>query len=597
MITGPGLIEYAKPQMKQRIVFGRLVRYMKAHVWVLAGTFSLLIGATASNVVGPILIKTFIDRYLTPRYFPTAPLVWLGCGYLFLQCASAVLNYLQMVSFQTIALKIVHQMREDVFAKVQSLGLAFFDKTPGGMLISRITNDTEAVKDLFISVLSTFVQNIFLLGGILISMFVLDAKLAAYCLLLIPVLVAMMTVYSHFSSRIFHMARSKLSFLNAKLNESLQGMYLIQAMRQERRLRREFEEINQAYKTARLRNINLNGLLLRPLVDIVYLCTLVLILSFFGIHSFHGAVDIGVLYAFVNYLEQFFEPVNQMMQRLNMFQQSIVSAERVFELLDQTGTAPGQIGEGNPKISSGRIRFDHVSFSYDGTTRVLEDISFTAEPGQTVALVGHTGSGKTSIINLLMRFYPVDEGTIYIDDMPLDAYTDEELRSRIGLVLQDPFIFVGDVTSNIRLGRHHISDLAVVEAAEFVQADAFIRKLPHGYAEEIGERGATFSSGQRQLLSFARTMADEPKVLVLDEATASIDTETEELIQESLYRMRAGRTTIAIAHRLSTIQDADLILVVHQGRIVERGTHQQLLAQGGLYHKMYLLQQGGAVVI
>jgi ATP-binding cassette, subfamily B, multidrug efflux pump len=596
-MTISGLEDYTRPRMKQRIVFMRLVRYMNAHVSVLVWSFALLIGATASNVVGPILIKTFIDKYLTPHHFPAGPLYWLGTTYIVLQCTSACLNFFQMVSFQKVALRIVHQMRLDVFAKVQQLGLAFFDKTPGGMLISRITNDTEAVKDLFVSVLSTFVQNIFLLGGILISMFVLDVRLAAYCLLLIPVLIAMMTVYSHFSSRIFHMARSKLSFLNAKLNESLQGMYLIQAMRQEKRLRQEFDGINQQYKAARMRNINLNGLLLRPLVDMVYLCALILILSFFGIQSFHSAVDIGVLYAFVNYLEQFFEPVNQMMQRLNLFQQSIVSAERVFELLDQTEMAPTQIGSGNPTIQIGQIRFDNVSFSYDGKTRVLEDINFTAEPGQTVALVGHTGSGKTSIINLLMRFYPIEQGTIYIDGVPLNAYTDEELRSRVGLVLQDPFIFVGDVKSNIRLGRTHISDDAVIEAAQFVQADPFIRKLPHQYDEEIGERGATFSSGQRQLLSFARTMADEPKVLVLDEATASIDTETEELIQESLHRMRFGRTTIAIAHRLSTIQDADLILVLHYGRIVERGTHQELLAHGGLYHKMYLLQQGGAAVV
>jgi ATP-binding cassette subfamily B protein len=281
-----------------------------------------------------------------------------------------------------------------------------------------------------------------------------------------------------------------------------------------------------------------------------------------------------------------------MMQQLTFLQQAIVSAGRVFELLDETETAPARKGEGDPRITEGRIVFDGVTFSYDGKTDVLKNISFTAEPGQTVALVGHTGSGKTTVTNLLMRFYEVQEGKITIDGHPLSAFRDEELRRKLGLVLQDPFLFVGDVKENIRLHHPDISDEEVQAAARFVQADSFIEKLPRGYDEPIGERGATFSSGQRQLLSFARTMAQKPKVLVLDEATASVDTETEEKIQEALAWMRQGRTTIAIAHRLSTIQDADLILVLHRGEIVERGTHQELLAQRGLYHKMYLLQQG-----
>jgi ATP-binding cassette subfamily B protein len=298
---------------------------------------------------------------------------------------------------------------------------------------------------------------------------------------------------------------------------------------------------------------------------------------------------------FINYLGRFFEPINEMIARLNLFQQAVVSAERVFQLLDETTLAPRKEGSSNPKITEGLVRFENVSFSYDGRTPVLKNISFTALPGQTVAIVGHTGSGKSTIINLLLRFYPVDSGDIYIDGHSIREFTNEELRSKIGLVLQDPFIFVGDVKQNIRLGRAEISDEDVVRAAQFVQAHPFIERLPRKYDEPLAERGATLSGGQRQLLSFARTMAGNPRILVLDEATANIDTETEEAIQTALAKMRQGRTTIAIAHRLSTIQDADLILVLHHGEIVERGTHQELLAKGGLYHKMYLLQQGAQV--
>lgn len=343
---------------------------------------------------------------------------------------------------------------------------------------------------------------------------------------------------------------------------------------------------------ARMKTIKLNGLMLRNLTDLVYTLALIAVLSFFGVSSFSHSVDVGVVYVFINYLGRFFEPVNAMLMRLNVFQQALVSAERVFELLDDDTLAPTKVGEDHPVITEGKIVFDNVSFSYDGKVDVLKYISFTAYPGQTVALVGHTGSGKSSIVNLLMRFYPVHRGSIMIDGQPLSHFDEAELRSKIGLVLQDPFLFVGDIKKNIRLGNEWITDEDIQEAAKFVQADAFIRRLPNGYDEPIGERGATLSSGQRQLISFARTMAMNPKILVLDEVTASIDTETEEAIQAALEKMRQGRTTIAIAHRLSTIQDADLILVLHHGEIVERGTHQELLAQEGLYHKMYLLQQG-----
>jgi ATP-binding cassette subfamily B multidrug efflux pump len=574
------------------MVLRRLLSYLKPHRKALIAAFSLLALATAAEVTGPQLVRIFIDDYLTPRQFDREVLILLGAGYLILHISAVFINYFQLLSFHKIAQWVVRSLRMDVFNKVQHLGLEFFDRTPGGSLVSRITNDTEAVKDLFVSVLSTFVQNIVLMIGIMVGLFILDVRLAALCLVLAPIFALLMWFYRKVSAKVYHLSREKLSQLNARLNESIQGMAIIQAFHQEKRMRREFGVTNDEHYQAGLRRLKINGLLLRPMVDLIYIFTLMLVLGFFGVESLTTYVQIGVVYAFLNYVDRFFEPVNQMMFRLSQMQEALVAAERVFHLLDQDCYAPAQEGEENPEITEGLIEFKNVSFSYDGTTPVLKNISFTAKPGQTVALVGHTGSGKSTIINLLMRFYHLSEGEILIDGAPLKSFSDQELRSKMGLVLQDPFLFVGDVKQNIRLHNTAITDEEIVEAARFVQADSFIQKLPQGYDEPVGERGATFSSGQRQLLSFARTMALHPKILVLDEATASVDTETEEAIQQALQKMRRGRTTIAIAHRLSTIQDADLILVLHRGEIVERGTHQELLAKQGLYHKMYLLQQG-----
>ncbi len=581
-------------------VIKRLVKYMKAHTKALLFAFLLLVLATAADVVGPIIIKHFIDDFLKPLVdgeLKVIDLNWsiltlMGGGYLVLMIISVVLHYFQFLNFSKIAQWIIQQIRIDVFGKVHSLGLTFFDRTPAGSLVSRITNDTESIKDLYVSVLSTFVQNIVFLIGIFISMFFLNVKLAFIMLALIPILLTLMQIYRRISSKLFHVTRSLLSKINAKLSESISGMNIIQAMRQEKRMRAEFEETSQNHFVAHLKQIKLNSFLVRPMVDLLYLLSLITVLGFFGFKSFNSVIEIGVLYAFVNYLDRFFEPVNEMMFRLTAFQQAVVAAERVFGLMDDERLAPVKEGEQETNVTNGLVEFKNVTFSYDGKNDVLKNISFTAQPGETVALVGHTGSGKSSIINLLLRFYGIKQGEILIDGRSLKEFDDIELRSKIGLVLQDPFLFVGDVKHNIRLSNEEISDQDVYAAAEFVQADSFIKKLPQGYDEPVVERGATFSSGQRQLLSFARTMAFNPKVLVLDEATASVDTETEEAIQVALEKMRKGRTTIAIAHRLSTIQDADQILVLHQGEIVERGNHQELLAKQGLYHKMYLLQQG-----
>lgn len=577
---------------EQRFVLFRLLAYAKPHLKMIFVAFGFLLLATVGDVLGPILVKIFIDDYLREGYLPFKPLLMLGSAYMGIQVLNVLVSYFQLLKFQEIALKIIQQMRIDVFTKVQQLGLKYFDKTPAGSLVSRVTNDTEAIKDMFVSVIATFIQSGFLLAGIFVAMFILNVKLALFTMLILPLIVFIMSMYRKLSSKFYQDMRERLSQLNAKLSESLQGMAIVQMFRQEERLKREFGDINDKHFEAGMKNIKADGLLLRPAVDLVYVFALIIVLSFFGITSFNSTIEIGVLYAFINYLDRFFEPVNNMMMRLSMYQQAIVAASRVFKLLDEEELAPAQTGTESKEINEGQIEFKDVSFSYDGKRDVLKKISFTVNPGETLAFVGHTGSGKSSIINLLMRFYEFNRGEILIDGSSIKNYPVNELREKMGLVLQDPFLFYGTVGDNIKLHNSDLNEEDIRKAAEFVQANTFIAKLEDGYDHKVTERGSTFSSGQRQLIAFARTIAANPKILVLDEATANIDTETEEAIQTALAKMRQGRTTIAIAHRLSTIQDADQIIVLHHGEIVERGTHQELLAHQGLYHKMYLLQNG-----
>ncbi|MGO2697838.1 MAG: ABC transporter ATP-binding protein, partial [Enterococcus faecalis] len=370
----------------------------------------------------------------------------------------------------------------------------------------------------------------------------------------------------------------------------ISGMQIIQQFRQEKRLEKEFEETNDDYLKTRVAMIRMNSLLLSPIINLLYTLAIALALTMFGIDALHSPVEAGMIYAFVTYVQAFFNPMTQMMDFLSIFTDGIVAGSRILKIMDTEELTPQQSVGANGEIIRGKIEFRNVTFSYDGKNEVLKNISFVANPGETVALVGHTGSGKSSIINVLMRFYEFYEGQILIDDRDIRDFPMTELREKMGLVLQDAFMFYGDIAGNIRLLNPTITDEQIKQAAEFVQADKFIHTLPNTYHAKVIERGASYSSGQRQLISFARTIVTDPKILVLDEATANIDTETEGLIQEGLAKMRQGRTTIAIAHRLSTIRDANLILVLDKGQIVERGTHETLLAEGGLYADMYQLQ-------
>lgn len=533
------------------------------------------------------------DEVLSLYQHDFSPLLWLFGGYALLIVASAGINYVQLISLQTTAQRIIQRMRIDLFAHLQKLPVSFFDRTPVGSLVSRVTNDTEAIREMYVSVLATFAQNGIFLIGILIALFIMQPQLALFCCLVLPILAVLVVVYRVYSSRAYALIRARLSDMNAMLNEMIQNMLVVQAFRREAGVSEEFNKLNHEYFEGRMRENKLEALLLRPAVDFIYNLTLTLIIWYFGSSSFNGWVSFGILYAFIDYMGRFFEPINMIMQRLSQLQQAITASGRVFEVLDEpTITEKKETNFARPQ---GKVVFDNVSFGYNGSDYVLKNVSFAAEPGQTVALVGHTGSGKSSIMNLLLGFYEINQGKITIDDQDISKLAPEVLREHVGLVLQDPFLFTGNISFNIRLYNDQVTDSQVEEAALAVHADEFIRQLPHGYQEPVVERGATLSSGQRQLISFARALAHNPAILILDEATANIDSETESAIQEALYVLSSGRTTFMIAHRLSTIQHADQILVLSRGEIIERGTHDELMANEGLYYNMYQLQQGQIV--
>lgn len=581
-----------KHDVQEWAVIKRLLAYTNRYARPLGLAFVFLLLATGAKLAGPFLIKVFIDEFVTPGVYPTNWVVTLLVVYLVLHVSAIIFDYLQSISFQKIALKIVQNIRMDIFRHVMGTRLAYFDRTPAGVLVSRITNDTEAVKELYVGVMSTFVQSAVQLVGTYVFLYILEPTLATTGLVLVPLFWLIIWAYRRYSTKYFAQVRDLLSQLNGQLNESINGMGIVQQFRQEERLVRQFEETNEAHQEARYRNLKLDSMLLRPIIELLLAFSIIGLLGYYGVLSTTEQVQVGVVYAFISYIERIFRPVLDIMQRLSEFQQAVVSADRVFKVLDTDEPAPGKSLAGPAEIGSGEVRFENVTFSYDGEVDVLKQISFVAKPGETVALVGHTGSGKSSIINLLTRFYPYQSGQITIDGYPIEQFEEAELRAKVGLVLQDPFLFTGTIEDNLKLFNPTIDSDKVREAAEFVQAHTFVEKLEAGYGHTVGERGATFSSGERQLLAFARTVARDPKILILDEATSSIDTETEERVQLALDRMRRGRTTIAIAHRLSTIQDADLILVLHRGEIVERGNHQALLKQDGLYKKMYELQSG-----
>ncbi|RBR32396.1 ABC transporter ATP-binding protein [Enterococcus cecorum] len=544
------------------------------------------------NVYMPQILQYFMDHYLQTKS-ATMRILYLFAGLYF---ASSIIKafiwFGQWYLYAVASIKTLNRIRVILFEKLQQLGIRYFDQTPAGSIVSRVTNDTETLYD-FWNVFMMVLTGILSLVSSFVAMYALDKKIALVNLAFLPLLILIIVTYQRLSSKIYRQMRERLSELNTKLNEYISGMHIIQQFRQENRLKKSFEKTNTEYLRTRYAMIKTNTLLLAPIINFLYAIGLSISLTMFGFQATHTVLEVGMIYAFTTYVQNFFRPMTQVMDSLSTYTDGLVAASRILKLMDTQELIPEQKNLEDAKITRGKIEFKHVSFSYDGKNQVLKDISFVADENQTVALVGHTGSGKSSIINVLMRFYEFEEGQILIDGRDIRDYTYKELREKIGLVLQDPFMFYGTIADNIRLLNPDITDEEIIHAAKFVQADQFIEELDGDYQAKVIEKGAAYSSGQRQLISFARTVVTNPKILILDEATANIDTETESHIQQGLQNMRQNRTTIAIAHRLSTIRDADLILVLDKGRIVERGNHEELLAKDGLYAQMYALQASG----
>ena len=575
--------------MSKSKTFFRLMRYMFRYkgLSVLALLFILLTSIVATAI--PLLAQYYIDNFITKNIAKAG--LYILIIYFGLFILRVVFTFLGEFYFARVAHNIVRDLRNDSFKNLQKLGMSYFDKTPVGSVVSRLTNDTQAVADMFGTIFSSFLNTILMFVVTLSAMIALSWQLTIYMILFIPVMIGSVYMYQKLSSRLVEISRAKISEMNTKLSESIEGMKIIQAFNQEQRLIDEFGEVNNEHLRYYTKSLKVDSLLLRPAMALFKVLVYGVIVTYFGLSFESAGFTAGIIYAFIQYTNQLFNPLIELMQNFSILQTSIISAGRVFTLIDNEEYEPEQ-RESDYKISRGDIEFKNVSFSYDGKRDVLKNISFSVKNGESIAFVGATGSGKSSIMNLFLRFYDYDRGEILIDGVDIKDYSAKELRNSVGLVLQDPFLYHGTVESNIKMYNDSLSREDVIEAAKFVDAHNFIDKLEDKYDSIVTERGSTFSSGERQLLTFARTIASKPKILILDEATANIDSETEELIQNSLEKMRKGRTTIAIAHRLSTIQDSNCIYVLDKGEIIESGTHEELIALKGNYYKMYQLQAG-----
>lgn len=568
-------------------VFWRLLSYVKPYLFLTIAALSFLLLTTVIRSIIPLLASYFIDHYV--HQVTDGVLLVLG-GYFGLYILQMLFQYIGNFWFAKVSYSIVRDIRQDAFSKMESLGMAYFDQTPSGSIVSRLTNDTESISEMFSGILSSFISAIFVVAVTLYTMFALEWKLTSLIVLFLPIIFTLVNMYRKKSAPVVEKTRSLLSQINSKLAESIEGIRIIQAFRQEERLSDEFEAINQEHLAFASRSMALDSLFLRPALSLIKILAYAFLMTYFGLDWSDAPVSAGLIYAFIQYANRLFDPLLEVTQHFSTLQTSMVSAGRVFTLMDQTIEEPRQEST-DVRIIKGDIVFEDVSFSYDGKRKILDHVSFEVKKGQTIAFVGATGSGKSSIINVFMRFYEFQSGRILIDGQDIRQFAPHELRSNIGLVLQEPFLYHGTIASNIQMYQD-ISQDDIIEAARFVDAAPFIEKLPNGYQQLVTERGSSFSTGQRQLLAFARTMASQPKILILDEATANIDSETEQTVQHSLEKMRKGRTTIAIAHRLSTIQDADCIYVLDKGKIIESGSHEELLALKGTYHRMYELQAG-----
>lgn len=576
-----------KNEMNKKSSTMRLIAYMKPYAhWVIFALL-LVLGLTAFDLYRPMLVGDAIDTFGANGDYDV--IIATAIKYAVVLALSFAFNIAQTWILQKTGQNIILQMRKDLYRHIQSLGSRYFDITPVGKLVTRVTNDVEALNEMYSGILVQLFRNIVKIVGLAGVMLVLDVRLAAISFVLMPLVIGLTVLCQKIARNIYRLYRTRLTDINTFLSEHLSGMKIIQIFGRQERKFEEFHDKNTKLYKAFYREMLMYAVF-RPLIYILSILSLMIVLWFGSRNVFDEIISVGTLYIFSNYIRSFFDPIQELAEQFSTLQSSIASAEKIFTVMDEEEFIPEVENPKQPDKITGKIEFDHVWFAYDGENYVLKDVSFVINPGEKVAFVGATGAGKSSILNLIGRYYDIQKGHIYIDGIDIRQLSKKQLRSAIGQMQQDVFIFEGDVAYNIRLNDNDITDEQVKEAAEYVNASHFIEKLPQGYHEPVTERGATFSAGERQLLSFARTLAHNPSILVMDEATANIDTETEILIQEALEKLMDGRTTIMVAHRLSTIQHADCIMVMHKGRICERGTHRELLEQDGIYRKLYELQ-------
>jgi ATP-binding cassette subfamily B multidrug efflux pump len=566
----------------------RLLQFMAPHRASITRAFAAIVGLSILQLAPPYLTKIAIDTHIATGELEG--LNTLAILFAVVLVLSYVLEYVQTYTLQITGQRIIFDLRMRINEHLQRLDLSFYDRNPVGRLMTRVTTDVDTLNELFASGVVSVFRDIFMLVGIAVVLFVMDWRLAIVALSVLP-LIALVTQWFRTHARhSYREVRGLVAQINAFLQENITGMSTVQLFRREARQFEQFDGINTAHRDATVASIFYYAVFY-PAIEVLGALAVAAILWFGGGWTLQGTLELGSLVAFVLYSQRFFRPISDLSEKFNILQSAMASSERIFALLDTPVVVASPAATALvPSNGPGHIRFEHVWFAYRDDHYVLEDVTFDVAPGQRVGVVGATGAGKTTLINLLMRFYDVSRGRITIDDVDIREMPLQALRSRFGLVLQDVYLFSGTIADNIRLGNDQISDDDVGRAAASVHADRFIDALPDGFQSAVAERGATLSAGERQLLSFARALAYKPDVLVLDEATSSVDTDTEQLIQDALHVLMAGRTTIAVAHRLSTVQDMDTILLFHKGRLREHGSHQELLAQRGLYHTLYQVQ-------
>ena len=592
---GGELYEYSEEEQDlgkvyDRVLMKRLLAYLKPYKFQLLLIGLLMVGNTLSRLAGPYLLQRGIDEHITPSILEG--LSTIAIFYVLALISEFVFSYFEEYRMQMIGQHAMHDLRQTLFSHLQRLDVQFFDKNPVGRLMTRVMGDVQVLNELFASGVITVFANLLQILGIMVAMLLYNWKLALVTFTVIPIIFGATLVYQIYSRRAFREQRKQLARINAFLQENIVGMTTMKLFAQERRSHLRFNERNRRYLAANLRSIFYFSLF-HPLIEVTASLAIAVIIWYGGGQVVQDALSFGVLLAFIRYAERFFWPIRELSEKYTIFQNAMASSERIFQLLDTQPTIVSTAPKSGATTLKGEIEFRNVWFAYNDEDYVLRDVSFKVKPGEKVALVGHTGAGKTSIINLLCRFYEINKGQILIDGVDIQEMNLEELREAVSIVQQNIFLFSDSIERNISLGNPSISSAQVKRAAEDVHLDRFVKKMPQVYGTEIKEDGGGLSVGQKQLVAFARALASDPSILILDEATSSVDTETELLIEDALSRLMEDRTSVVIAHRLSTIQNADKIIVMHRGEIREAGTHNALLQQGGIYYRLYQLQYKG----